>query len=49
MKSKKLREFIEENCIECKEKCNKGIVEMPDFIRCVDKMITKKKGKEENV
>ena len=34
-----INEFIEEFCKNCKEICDKGIVEKKDFIRCVDKDI----------
>lgn len=32
--------FINKNCKDCKEKCDKGIYECEDFIRCIDRMIT---------
>lgn len=49
MKSKELKEFIKENCIDCEEKCEEGIIEMSSFIRCLDKMITKNKKEKNNV
>ena len=48
MKSKELEEFIKENCIGCQEQCVEGIRELPTFIRCIDKMITKNKKNIEN-
>lgn len=36
-------EFIEKFCKDCKNKCDKGIVEKYDFIKCVDKDIFVKK------
>ena len=43
MKSKELKEFIDENCPKCQEQCNYGIREMPTFIRCMDRNIYKEK------
>lgn len=34
-----INEFIEKFCKNCKEICDKGIVEKEGFIRCVDKNI----------
>ena len=43
--NKELKEFMKNNCRECNEPCEKGIVETKDFIRCIDKnIIIKKKG-----
>lgn len=32
-------EFIEEFCKNCKENCDKGIIERKNFIRCINKDI----------
>lgn len=29
-------EFIKENCKDCKESCEKGIIENADFLYCAD-------------
>lgn len=34
-----INEFIKKFCKNCKEICDKGIVEKENFIRCVDKNI----------
>lgn len=49
MEKKEMKEFIHKNCINCNEKCDKGIIETSNFIRCIDKNITQnKKTMEKN-
>ena len=43
-----INDFIEENCKNCKDYCDKGIVEKEDFIRCVDKDIYVRKNIQKN-
>ena len=38
-----MEEFIKKYCKNCKENCNKGIIETSEFIRCIDRNITMKK------
>lgn len=40
MENLEMKEFIHKNCANCKEKCDKGIVQTKRFIRCIDKNIT---------
>lgn len=44
-KSKEMVEFIKKHCPGCKEKCEHGIVETNEFVRCVDINITENKEK----
>lgn len=41
-----LKDFFKEYCKNCKEICDKGIVEKEEFIRCVDRDIFVKKTEE---
>lgn len=41
-----LKEFFKKYCKNCKEICDKGIVEKKEFIRCVDRDIFVKKTEE---
>lgn len=34
-----LNEFIEKFCKNCKEFCDKGIIEKENFIKCIDRNI----------
>ncbi len=43
--SKEKDQLIKENCENCKEKCDYGIVETDELVRCVDKNITISKKK----
>lgn len=33
------KEFVEKYCKNCKELCDKGIIEREEFIRCIDRDI----------
>lgn len=44
--NRNLKDFLKEYCKNCKERCDKGIVEKADFIRCVDRNIFVKKTQE---
>lgn len=49
MENLERKEFIQKNCINCNEKCDKGMIETSNFIRCIDKNITQnKKTMEKN-
>lgn len=41
-----IKEFIKKFCSNCKESCNKGIVEKNEFIRCIDRDVYVKKNIE---
>lgn len=41
-----INDFIEKYCKNCKEKCNQGIREKENFIRCIDKNIYINKNAE---
>lgn len=41
-----LKEFFEKYCKNCKEICDKGLIERKDFFRCVDRDIFVKKTEE---
>lgn len=43
---KEVRKFIDDNCHGCEYPCEKGIVETPEFIRCIDKNVTIEKKKK---
>lgn len=46
-----LKKLINDNCHGCEYPCEKGIVETPEFVRCVDKNVTiekKKKNEKES-
>lgn len=43
---KEVRKFIDDNCYGCEYPCEKGIVETPEFIRCIDKNVTIEKKKK---
>lgn len=43
---KEVRKFIDDNCYGCEYPCEKGIVETPEFVRCVDKNVTIEKNKK---
>lgn len=43
-----INEFIEKFCKNCKNNCNKGIIDRKDFIRCIDRDIYVKKDAIEN-
>lgn len=43
---KEVRKFIDDNCHGCEYLCEKGIVETPEFIRCIDKNVTIEKKKK---
>lgn len=43
-----IEDFFKKFCKECKEKCDKGLVEKAEFIRCVDRDIFVRKNAEEN-
>lgn len=43
MKSEEVKEFINENCINCQERCEDGIRESYRMVWCVDTGIIKKK------
>lgn len=43
-----LKDFFKKYCKNCKEICDKGIVEKEEFIRCVDRDIFVRKNAEEN-
>lgn len=38
-----LKDFFKEYCKNCKEKCERGLIEKQDFIRCIDRDIFVKK------
>lgn len=38
-----LKDFFKEYCKNCKEKCERGLIEKKDFIRCIDRDIFVKK------
>lgn len=39
-----IKDFFKEYCKDCKEKCDRGLIEKQDFIRCIDRDILVKKG-----
>ena len=41
-----LKDFFKEYCKNCKENCDKGLIERKEFIRCVDRDIFVKKTEE---
>lgn len=41
-----LKKLIDDNCHGCEYPCEKGIVETPEFVRCVDKNVTIEKNKK---
>lgn len=41
-----LKKLIDDNCHGCEYPCEKGIVETPEFVRCVDKNVTIEKKKK---
>lgn len=41
-----LKDFFKEYCENCKEKCERGLIEKQEFIRCVDRDIFVKKTEE---
>lgn len=43
-----LKDFFEEYCKNCKENCDKGLIERKDFIRCIDRDIFVTKNTREN-
>lgn len=43
---KEVKKFIDDNCHGCEYPCEKGIVETPEFIRCIDKNVTIEKNKK---
>lgn len=43
---KEVKKFIDDNCHGCEYPCEKGIVETPEFVRCVDKNVTIEKNKK---
>lgn len=43
-----IEEFFKKFCKECKENCDKGLVERKDFIRCIDRDIFVEKDTREN-
>lgn len=43
---KEVKKFIDDNCHGCEYPCEKGIVETPEFIRCIDKNVTIEKKKK---
>lgn len=43
---KELKKLIDDNCHGCEYPCEKGIVETPEFVRCVDKNVTIEKNKK---
>ena len=43
---KEVKKFIDDNCHNCEYPCEKGIVETPEFIRCIDKNVTIEKKKK---
>ena len=48
MKSKEVKEFIKENCIGCRERCEDGIRESYRMVWCVDTGTIKMKENIEN-
>lgn len=40
-----IKEFIEKYCKNCKEICDKGMIEKKEFIRCIDRNIYVEKNK----
>lgn len=45
---KEVKKFIDDNCHGCEYPCEKGIVETPEFIRCIDKNVTIEKNKKDD-
>lgn len=43
-----LKKLIDDNCHGCEYPCEKGIVETPEFVRCVDKNVTIEKNKKDD-
>lgn len=43
-----LNDFLKKYCKNCKENCDKGLIERETFIRCVDRDIYEEKNGEEN-
>ena len=41
-------EFIEKFCRNCDSKCDRGMIEKTDFIRCIDRDIYVSKNAEKN-
>lgn len=41
-----LKDFLKKYCKDCKEKCDKGLIEKKEFIRCIDRDIFVKKTEE---
>ena len=41
-----LKEFLKKYCKDCKEECDKGLIEKKEFIRCIDRDIFVKKTEE---
>lgn len=42
-----IEEFLKKYCRDCKEKCDKGLVEKESFFRCVDRNIFVRKNTKE--
>lgn len=42
-----LKEFCEKWCKKCFEKCEKGIIRTPKYIRCVDRNISERREEDE--
>ena len=43
-----LNEFIKKFCRNCKENCDRGLIERENFIRCIDRDIYVEKNNKKN-